>query len=193
VVSLHCALAAATVLQWRLNDNSSRRWVKRVRNKRSDVLTPQEHNKYLAFSHIAYGSLMCLMSIFMTGFFIAMTRLGPDGPPAVFMVLMGLFFLGIYGLMTAPSFVAAYGLLKGRKWARMAAIIGGVTSAMNFPIGTAVCVYTFWFLFSEPGKVLFEEQQYALPPGQQVWTTGDVSQHQHRTEYTPPPTPPDWR
>jgi hypothetical protein len=158
-------------------------------------LTPQEHNRYLAFSHIAYGSMMCLMSIFVTGLFMAMMRLGPDGPPAVFMLFMSLFFLGIYGLMTAPSFVAAYGLLKGRKWARTAAIIGGVTSAMNFPIGTAVCVYTFWFLFSEPGKAMFEQPRYALPRSRQTWATGDVSQHQHQhqTEYTPPPTPPDWR
>ena len=156
-------------------------------------MTPQEHNRYLAYSHLAYGSLMCLLSIFMTGFMMAMMGGIPNGPPAVFMVFMSLFILGMYGLMTAPSFFAAYGLLKGRKWARTAAIIGGVTAAMNFPIGTAVCVYTFWFLFSEPGKALFEQKRYALPPGQQSWATSDVSQHQNRTEYTPPPTPPDWR
>jgi hypothetical protein len=138
---------------------------------------------------------MCLLSIFMTGFMMAMMGGIPNGPPAVFMVFMSLFILGMYGLMTAPSFFAAYGLLKGRKWARTAAIIGGVTSAMNFPIGTAVCVYTFWLLFSEPGKAMFDQGRYALPPGRQTWATGNVSQHQHQpqTEYTPPPTPPDWR
>ena len=136
---------------------------------------------------------MCLLSLFMTGFMMTMMAGIPNGPPAVFMVFMSLFILGMYGIMTAPSFVAAYGLLKGRKWARTAAIIGGVTAAMNFPIGTAICVYTFWFLFSEPGKAMFEQQRFALPPGRETWATGDVSQSKQRAEYAPPPTPPDWR
>jgi hypothetical protein len=155
-------------------------------------LTPQEHNKYLAISHLAYGSLMCLMSLLMTGFFIAMLNMGPGGPPAALIFLLSVLILGIYGVMTAPSFVAGYGLLRGRKWARTAAIVSGVTAAMNFPIGTAVCVYTFWLLFSDPGKAIFERPQFALPASRQTWAN-NVSSHQERAEYTPPPTPPDWR
>ena len=156
-------------------------------------MTPQEHNKYVAYSHIVSGSLMCLLAFFMVVFMIAMTRFDPNGPPAVFMILMTVFVLGLYALFTVPSFVAAYGLLKKRKWARTAAIVGGVTAAMNSPIGTAVSIYTFWFLFSEPGKAMFEQQRYTLPPGRQSWAPGDVSHQQTRTEYAPPPTPPDWR
>ena len=102
---------------------------------------------------------------------------------------MWVFMGGFYGLMTLPSLVAGYGLLKRKPWARTAAIIGGVTAAMSFPIGTAVCAYTFWFLFSEPGKLLYDKQQYTLPlPGGLP-----VSAQQRRDQYLPPPTPPDWR
>jgi hypothetical protein len=157
-------------------------------------LTPQEHNKYLAVSHLVYASLMCLLSLVITGFFIAMFTAAPSGPPAGLIVFMSVFILGIYGLMTAPSFVAGYGLLKSRKWARTASIIGGILAASNFPIGTAVCVYTFWFLFSEPGKALFEsKQRYELPPGPPTWAGDFATSQKPRTEYTPPPTPPDWR
>ena len=46
---------------------------------------------------------------------------------------------------------------------------------MSFPIGTAVCAYTFWFLFSEPGKSLYDRPRYALPPA-----LSELA-HQHNT------------
>jgi hypothetical protein len=155
-------------------------------------LTPEEHNKYVALSHLTYGGLMVLLCLAMIGMFIGVFSTVPDGPPAGLIVFMTLFMGGLYSLMTIPSFVAAYGLLKHRPWARTAAIIGSVTALTNFPIGAAVCAYTFWFLFSEPGKAIFEKRNYMLPPGRQSWAY-DAQQKQPESVYTPPPTPPDWR
>ena len=135
---------------------------------------------------------MVLLCLAMIGMFIGVFSTVPDGPPAGLIVFMTLFIGGIYSLMTIPSFVAGYGLLKHRPWARTAAIIGSVTALTNFPIGAAVCAYTFWFLFSEPGKAIFEKRNYMLPPGRQSWAY-DVQNNQAQTTYTPPPTPPDWR
>jgi hypothetical protein len=133
---------------------------------------------------------MALFGLVMAGFFVAM--LAPGSAPAGVIFFMTLFMLFIFGLTVIPSLLAGYGLLKGRSWARIAAIIGAVTAASNFPFGTAVCVYTFWFLFSEPGKAIFEKQNYMLPPGRQSWAY-DVQNSRAETTYTPPPTPPDWR
>ncbi|HEV8369569.1 MAG TPA: hypothetical protein VGQ39_16555 [Pyrinomonadaceae bacterium] len=155
-------------------------------------MTPQEHNKYVAFSHLAYGSLMALFSLFFIGMFWGMFASIPNGPPSGFLVAMSLFITVIYGLMIVPSLIAGYGLLKKKKWARTAAIIGAVTAAMNFPLGTAACVYTFWFLFSEPGKAMFENTNFRLPPNRQEWAN-EAHYQQQQNEYAPPPTPPDWR
>lgn len=174
--------------RWQLKDKHRRNLLV----FRSRTLTPQEHSKYLGISHLLYGSLMCLLALLMMGLFAGMLSATPGGPPAGMIVFLCLFIGVLYGLMTAPSFVAGYGLLKQRRWARTASIIGGVTAAMNFPIGTAVCIYTFWFLFSEPGKAIFERQKFALPPGRQTWAD-DVQNRQEQAEYIPPPTPPDWR
>ena len=134
-------------------------------------------------------ALICLgMLLMFIGFFTAV----PDGPPVGVMVFMMIFVAGLYSLMIVPSLIAGYGLLKHKSWARTAAIIGAVTAAMNFPLGTAACVYTFWFLFSEPGKAIFEKRNYMLPPGTQTWAYG-VQNKQVEATYTPPPNPPDWR
>jgi len=158
-------------------------------------LTPEQHNKYLGISHLVYGSLFLLlmlgMMVFMSVMFAAMPS-GPNGPPAFFFAFIWLFFGLIYGAMTIPSLIAGYGLLKRKKWAKTAAIIAGVLSGMSFPMGTAVCVYTFWFLFSEPGKILYDKPAYALPPARQEWTP-EGARAQKETQYVPPPTPPNWR
>jgi hypothetical protein len=155
-------------------------------------LTPEQHNKYLGVSHLVHGGLFLLLMLFMMIFMtvIFLSAPGPGAPPAGFLVFMWVFVGGFYGLMTVPSLVAGYGLLKRKPWARTAAIVGAVTSAMSFPIGTAVCVYTFWFLFSEPGKLLYDRPRFALPepPNWQVNTMQQLD-----SQYTPPPTPPDWR
>jgi hypothetical protein len=133
-------------------------------------------------------ALICLGTL---GMFISFLAI-PGGPPVGLMAFMMIFVGGLYALMIVPSLLAGYGLLKHKHWARTAAIIGAVTAAMNFPLGTAACVYTFWFLFSEPGKAIFEKRNYMLPPGRQSWAY-DVQNNQAQTTYIPPPTPPDWR
>jgi len=162
-------------------------------------LTPEQHNKYLAYSNIAYGALLSLLGLAMSIFMLGIMGTAPNGPPPGMMVFFSLFITGIYAAMTIPSFIAAWALLKRKKWARTASIISAVIAASNFPIGTAVCVYTFWFLFSDPGKAFFDQNnynKYALPPGQQTWANQSWeydARRQRDNQYQPPSPPPDWR
>ena len=163
-------------------------------------MTPEQHNKYLAWSHIAYGGLFLLFtSIFLLlfgGMMIAGLMSDPNGPPVIIFFLMFLFMGAIYAAMSLPSIIAGYALLKRKKWARTWAIISAVVAAMQFPLGTAVTVYTFWFLFSDPGKQFFDQNQYALPPGRQTWANDTYNYDANRqrdNQYHPPQPPPDWR
>lgn len=165
-------------------------------------MTPEQHNKYLGWSHIAYGAFFTLIFGLFLLFFGAtmigslLSQPGAGGPPVFIFVFMLLFMAVMFTVMTLPSFVAGYGLLKRKKWARVWAIISAVLAGGQFPMGTAVTVYTFWFLFSESGKQLFERNNYALPPGRQQWTNQaweHDAQRQREAQYNPPPPPPDWR
>lgn len=160
-------------------------------------MTPQEHNKFLGFAHLGYAGLhllmMVVMMLFMGAMFTSMFRRSEGAPPAFFFVIMFGFMGFFYVLMTIPSIVAGYALLKRRSWAKIAAIIGGVVAAMSFPIGTAVCVYTFWFLFSEPGKVLYDKPTQGLPPPPPSDWAIDDRQEERERQYVPPAAAPDWR
>ncbi|HEX7720815.1 MAG TPA: hypothetical protein VF397_01570 [Pyrinomonadaceae bacterium] len=133
-------------------------------------MTADQHNRYLGFAHLAYAALHLLMGVFFGVFMIVMFSTIPPGPgqpppPPAILVVMACFFLVFTVGWTIPSMVAAYALLKRKRWAKTAGIVAGVFAAAQMPVGTAVCVYTFWFLFGEPGRSLYDRSTKTLPGG----------------------------
>jgi hypothetical protein len=168
-------------------------------------MTPEEHNKTLSTLHFVYGGLQVLMVLVMVGFLLFFAGLisnapGGDGSEAVFIIgimAVAVFFSLVF---TIPSFVAGYGLSKRRHWAKLWGIIAGVVAGMSFPLGTALCVYSIWFLLGGCGREIYEESQtqprrkrrealYGAPPPA-GWAAPYASRER---EYAPPSEPPDWR
>jgi hypothetical protein len=159
-------------------------------------MTPLEHNKYVGIANLAYGVIHVLIMIVTMVFFFGMMGImardrGGVPPLAFFGVIMA-FVVGVNLIMSIPSFVAGYAFLKRKRWAKIAGIVAAVASAMHAPFGTAVCVYTFWFLFSEPGKALYEKASQTLPPPPPDWVDVDRQKGRER-EFVPGASPPDWR
>ena len=141
------------------------------------------------FAHGGFQLLMMTMMLLIFGIMIAVSATDSNGPPAAFFAVFMVFILVFNLIFTLPSFIAGYGFWKKKSWARTTGIIAGVLAAMNFPIGTATCVYTFWFLFSDPGKELYDTSRHALPPPPPVWATVESDITTKRAARTPP----DWR
>ena len=57
--------------------------------------------------------------------------------------------------LSVPGFLAGYGLLQRRPWARILAVVVGFLQLVNFPIGTAIGLYTIWILFDEQASTVF--------------------------------------
>jgi hypothetical protein len=170
------------------------------------MTTKEEHNKYLAYSHLGYAAFQLLLMLMMI--IVAFIIVGgmaaadtggefPAGLVAVILIFSFLFQL----IFAAPSLIAGFGLLKRKQWAKTATIIAGVMAAMSFPIGIAVSVYTFWFLFSENGKELYERPHamagghsdfYLNEPPDDADAIGRWTERR-RGEYVPPKEMPNWR
>ncbi len=162
-------------------------------------LTPQEHNKFVGLAQLGYAGFHLLMMTVLMGFEGYMFKNiysrsqemgGQPLPPLLSLIFV---FIGIFSVaMTIPSVIAGYALLKRRPWAKVAGIVAGVTAATSFPIGTAVAVYTFWFLFSDVGKQLYGGASRELPPlPPKDWQAGSLDSAPQGTRiYTEPP---DWR
>ena len=160
-------------------------------------MTADQHNRYLGFAHLAYAALHSLMGVLFGVMMIVMFSTippqpgHPSSPPAIF-VVMACFLLAFTVGWAIPSMVAAYALLKRKSWAKTAGVVAGVFAAPQMPFGTAVCVYTFWFLFSEPGRSLYDRSTKTLPGGRPDWN-GVNQQRSPEGEYAPTSSPPEWR
>jgi uncharacterized BrkB/YihY/UPF0761 family membrane protein len=171
------------------------RWRWQLKDK---VMTPTAHNRTLGLLHLLYGvfciALMVLVTFFISGTIDAMAARSASGeavPVATFAVLIvGGVFLSL--ILITPSFITGYALLKRKRWARRIGILAGVLAGLTFPFGTALCVYTLWFMFGEKGKFLYHKAAYALPP--QPEPRRKLKKLLRASEpYVPPTTPPDWR
>ncbi|HEY9285036.1 MAG TPA: hypothetical protein VIP46_16400, partial [Pyrinomonadaceae bacterium] len=125
-------------------------------------MTPEEHNKTLGILHIVYAALHTLLMLGVFGLMIFFLRVAgdelrnqPDTPPEAFLVTFvivgGLFAL----LLTVPSYVAGYAMLKRKPWGRVATLVAAIVEVLNVPFGTALGIYALWFLFGK-GQVLYQ-------------------------------------
>lgn len=166
-------------------------------------MTPEKHNKALGICHLAYGALSTLFILAMLLMFGVLFMSNADGKPPTGILLIFALFMLIYSLIfTLPSFIAGYAMLKHKPWARKAGIVAAVLEVISVPLGTAVGVYSFWFLFSDAGKAFYDknfvyaQRPYALydappPPSTSDWNAR--TKHGREHEYVPPTQPPDWR
>ena len=157
-------------------------------------MTAEEHNKYLGIAHWVYAGLHALMGVFVGVMMVVMFSTMPSSPrnpppPPAFLFVMAAFILVFTVGWVVPSMIAGYGLLKRKKWAKTASIIAGVFAAAQLPIGTAVAIYSFWFVFGEVGRALYERPPTSSLPGPNADST--VTQPGQREQETG--TPPDWR
>jgi len=63
----------------------------------------------------------------------------------------------LFFLENALNIIAGVGLLKYRSWGRILAIILGIVNLFGFPVGTALGIYTFWAMFNDETRQLFEQ------------------------------------
>ncbi len=169
-------------------------------------MTPQDHNKVIGIMHLIYGGFNALMLVIFVPFFFAIGGIAATDPsaPAALTAIFG--FFGILMLALAlvfglPPILAGYGMLKGKSWARVVGIVAACVEALSFPFGTALCVYTLWFLFGQGEQFHrggFDSAQNWRAPLRDS-STYDWETHRARhasqqpREYVPPPQPPDWR
>jgi hypothetical protein len=59
-------------------------------------------------------------------------------------------------LLSIPSTVAGWGILKHQSWGRIMGLVIGILILFELPFGTALGIYALWALLSEDGTKLFK-------------------------------------
>jgi hypothetical protein len=163
-------------------------------------VTLEDHNKTLGILHLVYGGLHALLLVFLFLIFgVALIPLAvapsPDAHPLPFILAVVAFASFISILFLIPPLVAGYGLLKRKSWGRTAGLVAAFLMALNVPFGTALAVYSFWFLFGDGARLYRDElasfARYSLGDAPPLPASEWLNKDRER-EYAPP-QPPDWR
>jgi hypothetical protein len=106
----------------------------------------QQHVSILGWLYVVGHAFFLVIGAFV---FLLLVGLAPvtDEPEAMW--VLGLVGTTVGLLMAAlgiPGLLAGYGLLTRKPWARVLAIVVGILGLINFPVGTAIGLYTLWVL-----------------------------------------------
>ena len=77
------------------------------------------------------------------------------------LILVGTVTACIMVVLALPGLAAGIGLLKGKSWGRMLAMIVGLFHLFNFPLGTALGAYTLWVLLQGSAAAYFGSGEFA--------------------------------
>ena len=106
----------------------------------------QQHVNVLGWLYIVGHALFMIIGVFV---FLLLTGIGvATGEPEA-RTILGVVGTSVGLLLTAlaiPGLAAGYGLLTRKPWARVLALVVGILSVVNFPVGTAIGLYAFWVL-----------------------------------------------
>lgn len=124
-------------------------------------MTDENHNKLIAWFFIGIGgfgifNLLTTMLIFALNWkeyekLFDLFRKDLNFPIETFVYLFGLLLL--FSIVLAIlQILAGWGMMQRSKLGRIGAIAIGAVSLIGIPFGTALGVYTLWFLTSDRGK-----------------------------------------
>ena len=105
-----------------------------------------QHVPILGWLYVVCHAIFLAIGAFV---FLLLIGLAPVTGEAEAMWVLTLVGTTVGLLMAAlglPGLVAGYGLLTRKPWARILAIVVGILNLVNFPVGTAIGLYTLWVL-----------------------------------------------
>jgi hypothetical protein len=116
----------------------------------------EQHATILGWLHIASNALILLCGCFVFVLLVGIGTITED--PVAFSVLgvTGATVGALLVVLALPGIVAGVGLLQRKGWGRILAMVVGFLGLVNFPIGTAIGLYTFWALLQTAAADVFE-------------------------------------
>lgn len=119
----------------------------------------EQHRRILGILFIVMNGLTLLASLAVVGVMLfggSMALSETEAGKHVMMFALPMILGGCLLLMGLPGLITGIGLLKRRRWAKLAALVLGILSLPSVPLGTAVGIYALWFYMQQGSDQVFE-------------------------------------
>ena len=131
-------------------------------------MTKEKHVTILGVLYIVRGALILLLGLAAFTVLTGIGALSGDNTALGVLGIIGTAAMTFMLILSLPSIIAGIGLLKHHEWARVMAIIVGCISLIDFPIGTALGVYTLIILLDDEAIAVFRTPTGAASSLQQA-------------------------
>jgi hypothetical protein len=116
----------------------------------------KQHVTIVAALNIGFGVIKLLVAAFVFLAVVGGGLISGDAEAMAITAIVGPAVAGFLVLLAVPGIIGGIGLLKGKSWARILVLILAVFDLLDFPIGTAIAIYTMWVLLNNDTAELFE-------------------------------------
>jgi tetrahydromethanopterin S-methyltransferase subunit D len=106
----------------------------------------QQHVTILGWLYLVSHAIFLVIGAFVFLLLVGIAPVTGDPEPMWILTLVGTSVGLLMAALGLPGLLAGYGLLTRKPWARVLAIVVGILSLINFPVGTAIGIYTVWVL-----------------------------------------------
>jgi len=115
----------------------------------------QQHVTLLGWLHILGNAIFLVLGLCTFTLLAGIGIASGDPVAARILGVVGLAVGSLLVVLAVPGMVAGYGLLRRKSWARILAMVVGFLGLINFPLGTAIGLYTFWVLLQDTATEYF--------------------------------------
>jgi len=114
----------------------------------------EKHKRTLGILLICYAIIKVVLYIFGLQIMTVALNYISDESEILFAAHLAKYIIGTLIVMYAvPSVIAGMGLLSGKKWALILALVIGIISLPVFPLGTALGIYAIIVFLMDQSKI----------------------------------------
>jgi hypothetical protein len=117
-------------------------------------MTPRDHNRTVGILHGLVGALVL---IGLTVAAVLEARRRPSDAVGRLAWMLYVVPLPLLQLLTA------YGVYAIKRWGRTLALLFSIPYVLVFPLGTLLAAYTWWVLYGETGRRLYDQSPPERP------------------------------
>ncbi len=120
-------------------------------------MSKQNHITLLGVLHIARGAFVLLVGVLLFAILTGIGVISEDNTALGVLGFIGTALMILFVALAVPSVIAGIGVLMRREWGRIMALVVGILSLIDIPIGTAIGVYSIWVLMNDETRRLFQD------------------------------------
>jgi hypothetical protein len=121
----------------------------------------QVHVAILGWLYIVANAVFLILAVFSFWLLPTIGAVSGDPDATVVLSIFGTAFGVLMVVLGLPGMLAGYGLLKRYSWARTLALVLGILGLVNFPVGTAIGIYTVLVLLQHSATDYFAQRRAA--------------------------------